>query len=215
MAMSVDGKVSSRSREPVTFTSPEDKRHLLKIRSQCDALVVAARTALDYETMGIPSARLRAERARRGQDEHPVRVIVSGNLSLPANLRVFKSRISPILIACCETATRARRNVFARSARVIACGRREVNLRRLVKILATEYNVRIILCEGGPTLNDAFFRAGLVNELHLTLCPRIVGGKDAPTLSDGTGFQNLKQAAKARLVSCRKAKSEWFLRYKF
>jgi len=215
MAMSLDGKVSSVAREPVNFTSREDKKRLLQIRARCDALVVGGTTARDYETMGIPDSRLRAARERRGQTPHPLRVIVSGRLNLPRDLRVFHAPISPLLLVCCEKAAVARRRFFARFGRVMVRGRDEVNIQRLVSILALEYHVRTVLCEGGPTLNDAFFRAGLVDELYLTLCPRVVGGQNAPTLVDGIGFRRLRDAPRGRLVSCRKGASEWFLRFRF
>ena len=171
--------------------------------------------ALDYEDMGISDPQLRAERLRRGQTEHPLRVIVSGRLTIPTDLCVFKLLISPLLIVCCESASLSRRKKFAELGRLIVCGQKEVDIPQLVSILATQYHARTILCEGGPTLNDVFFRSGLVNELCLTLCPRIVGGKIAPTLSEGRGVASLKNALRGRLFSCRKGKTEWFLNYKF
>ncbi len=216
MAMSVDGKVSSVAREPTTFTSREDKKLLLKIRSRGDALIVGANTlATDYTTMGIPDPKLRAERKRRGQTAQPVRVIVSGQLNLSPALKVFKTPISPILIVCCQLASQSRRNKFSHLGRLIVCGKREVNIKRLLSMLTREYGIRTLVCEGGPTLNDAFFRAGSVDELCVTLCPRIVGGQKAPTLVEGIGFPYLKNAAKGKLLSCRKGKQEWFLRYRF
>jgi 2,5-diamino-6-(ribosylamino)-4(3H)-pyrimidinone 5'-phosphate reductase len=216
MAMSLDGKVSSVAREPVTFTSREDKQLLFKIRARCDALVVGARTAAsDYASMGIPVAALRAARLRRGQSEHPLRVIVSGRLTLSPALRLLRNPISPILIVCSEKAPVRRQKLFARFGRVMVCGKREVDVRRLAAVLASEYGARTILCEGGPTLNDAFFRAKLVDELYLTLSPCVLGGVSAPTLADGIGFARLKNAPRARLVSCRKGKREWFLRFRF
>ena len=79
MAMSLDGKATSVSREPTDFMSGEDRRRMFELRAQADALVVGATTALDYETMGIPDPALRAARLHRGQREHPLRVIVSGS----------------------------------------------------------------------------------------------------------------------------------------
>lgn len=217
MAMSLDGKVTSAAREPVTFTSREDRQRLLALRARADAIVIGAGTAaIDRDqTLGIPNARLRAARRRRGQPEYPLRVVVSGRLRLPITLRLFRTPISPVLLVCASRAPLRRQRNFARLGHVQVCGRKEVDLRRLVDHLASQYGVRTILCEGGPTLNDAFFRAGLVDELFITLIPRIVGGRDAPTLVDGVGFPRLKDAPRGRLVSCRKGTREWFLHYRF
>lgn len=215
MAMSVDGKVSSIAREPTTFTSREDKRRLMEIRSHCDALVVAARTAKDYETMGISNPKLRSARRRRGQAEHPLRVIVSGSLHLSPALPIFKASISPILIVCCETAPLSQQRKLIGLGELIVCGKKELDVPLLLHILATKYHVKTLLCEGGPTLNDAFFRAKVVDEFYLTLCPYIIGGERAPTLVDGIGFTQLQDAVRGRLVSSRKGRSEWFLKYRF
>jgi riboflavin-specific deaminase-like protein len=216
MAMSLDGKVTSSSLEPTAFTGKEDRRLLIEIRAMADALVVGATTAaLDYETMGLSNAGLRAKRVRRGQREHPLRVIVSGSLAISPLAKVFRAAVAPLILACSSRAPLTRRKRLAPLAHLIECGRDEVNVRRLFEILTSEYRCRTILCEGGPTLNDALFRANLVDELFLTLVPRVVGGRTAPTLVEGSGFARLVDAANGHLVSCRRGKVEWFLHYRF
>ena len=56
------------------------------------------------------------------------------------------------------------------------------------------WGVKRLLCEGGGELNDALFRAGVVDELHLTICPKLFGGRRAPTMADGIGFPRLTAA---------------------
>jgi riboflavin biosynthesis pyrimidine reductase len=56
----------------------------------------------------------------------------------------------------------------------------------LIDRLRAEYGVRSILCEGGPTLNEALFRGGLVDELFLTVSPQLVGGVAPLTILNGT-----------------------------
>ena len=71
-----------------------------------------------------------------------------------------------------------------------------------------------LLCEGGGELNDALFRAGLVSELHLTICPMIFGGHSAPTIADGLGAGALARAARLELKSARRRGDEMFLVYR-
>jgi riboflavin biosynthesis pyrimidine reductase len=54
------------------------------------------------------------------------------------------------------------------------------------------------------------FRAGLVDELHLTICPKIFGGRRAPTIADGHGLRHLARAARFRLKSTRRNGNELF-----
>jgi riboflavin biosynthesis pyrimidine reductase len=80
--------------------------------------------------------------------------------------------------------------------------------------LSRRWGVKRLLCEGGGELNDALFRAGLVNELHLTVCPRIFGGHRAPTIADGFGVSRLAQATQLELQSARSHGGEMFLVYR-
>jgi riboflavin biosynthesis pyrimidine reductase len=67
------------------------------------------------------------------------------------------------------------------------------------------------LCEGGGELNDALFRAGLVDELHLTICAKLLGGRNAPTIADGLGALKLARATSLVLKSAKRIGDELFL----
>ena len=79
--------------------------------------------------------------------------------------------------------------------------------------LREKWNVKRLLCEGGGELNGALFRAGLVNELHLTVCPKIFGGRDAPTIADGAEALKLADATRLTLKSMKRVGDELFLVY--
>ena len=68
----------------------------------------------------------------------------------------------------------------------IFAGKAEIDLALTVDILARELNVKRLLVEGGGTNNGAFLRAGLIDELHLVICPTIDGAKGAPSVFDST-----------------------------
>jgi len=59
-------------------------------------------------------------------------------------------------------------------------------------------------------LNDALFRAGLVDELHLTFCSQIIGGRNAPTIADGVGFRRLTNALPLQITSFKHIGNEVF-----
>lgn len=214
MAMTLDGKVSTYARTPTTFPSRADKYHLLELRAEADAVMVGARTArTDHLSMGIPDAALRRQRVRRGMSENPLRVIVTGKLSVEPEWEVFQHRFSPILLFTTTTAPKRKRRAFESLATIIECGRTSVNLDRVLRILRRDWGVKRLLCEGGPTLNWELFRQRLVDEIHVTLCPTIFGGATAPTLVDGHGFLP-HEATRVRLTSCRRVADELFLVYR-
>ncbi len=82
-----------------------------------------------------------------------------------------------------------------------------VDLPALLRSLREE-GVRALLCEGGPTLYGALQAAGLVDELFLTIAPKLVGG-DAPRILEGT----LPRAAELELAWLLEEQGELFARY--
>ena len=100
-----------------------------------------------------------------------------------------------------------------RAQDVKICGESEIDFAYALHWLSKQWHVKTLLCEGGGELNDALFRAGLVNELHLTICPKIFGGREAPTLADGLGGLNLADATTLELKSAKRHGAELFLVY--
>jgi riboflavin biosynthesis pyrimidine reductase len=80
--------------------------------------------------------------------------------------------------------------------------------------LRSEWGVRRLVCEGGGRLNASLIHADLVDEIYLTVCPWIAGGRESPTLADGAGVSNLADASTWRLVRHRRIADEMFLVYR-
>ena len=59
-------------------------------------------------------------------------------------------------------------------------------------------------------MNDALFRAGLVDEINLTICPKVFGGRLAPTISEGKGLTQLALAKSFQFCSIFRKKGELF-----
>ncbi|MBA2506290.1 MAG: dihydrofolate reductase family protein [Thermoleophilaceae bacterium] len=77
--------------------------------------------------------------------------------------------------------------------------------------LREQRGIRSILCEGGPTLNGSMLEAGLVDELFLSLAPKLAGGGVEPGIVRGPG---LPKALDLALVSVYEHESCLFLRYR-
>jgi 5-amino-6-(5-phosphoribosylamino)uracil reductase len=74
--------------------------------------------------------------------------------------------------------------------------------------------VKRLLCEGGGGLNELLFRHDVVDEVYLTLCPLLFGGRDAPTMADGKGVASLAEATRLRLKSLKRVGDELLLLYR-
>lgn len=212
MAMSADGKIATANRAVSTFSSPRDHEHLYELRATADAVMSGARTVdLNNYTLGPGAERFRKLRLRRGLAEYSLRVIASGSGSVNPHAEIFRHRFSPILVLTSKRAsTKALKRLRTVADEVKVFGSDEVDFPAALCWLRAEWKVKRLLCEGGGELNDALFRAGLVDELHLTICPRIIGGRHAPTVADGVGFAKLAAAFQLRLASSKRVGDELF-----
>ena len=216
MAMSADGKIATANRAVTTFGSALDQEHLHALRATCDAIVCGARTVEETDaTLGNGPARHRRARLRRGLAESPLRVVVSGTGSISPSAAIWAERSSPIVLltgARVGPAKMARLRALADHVWSSPGG--DLDLVAAFGWLRSRFGVGRLVCEGGGGLNDALFRAGVVDEVHLTQCPRVFGGRSAPTIAEGIGFPRLADAARFSLVSAKRRGDEMFLVYR-
>jgi 2,5-diamino-6-(ribosylamino)-4(3H)-pyrimidinone 5'-phosphate reductase len=212
MAMTADGKIATVNRSVSTFAGKHDHKHLLELRATADGVMAGARTVDSAQiNLGPGAAKFRRLRLKRGLAEYNLRVIASGSGSINPNAEIFNKRFSPIIILTTTRISKAN----LRKLRVVAdevkiCGKTEINFRAALRWLRKKWNVQRLLCEGGGELNGTLFRAGLVDELHLTICPKIFGGHAAPTIADGKGVSNPAAAAQFKLKSANRVGDELF-----
>lgn len=214
--MTADGKIATANRAVASFGSKRDHDHLLELRATADAVMAGARTVDENAVnLGPGAAKFRRLRLKRGLAEYNLRIIVTRTGSVNPNAEIFRHRFSPIIILTTKRASSARlAKLRSLADEVKICGDTEVDFRAALRWLRIKWRVKRLLCEGGGELNDAMFRAGLVDELNLTVCPKIFGGRSAPTIVDGIGFANLAAAALLELKSARRVGSEMFFVFK-
>jgi riboflavin-specific deaminase-like protein len=215
MAMTADGKIATTNRAVASFGSRRDHDHLLELRATADAVMSGARTVDSAKiNMGPGGKKYQRQRIKRGLVEFNLRVIVSGSGSIDPRAEVFRYKFSPLIIlTTARISAGARRRLHGFGAEIKICGPKEINFRTALRWLKNKWGVQRLLCEGGGDLNAALFRAGLVDELHLTVCPKIFGGRNAPTIAEGIGFKKLAAARQFQLQSTRRVGTEMFLVY--
>ena len=212
-AMSLDGKISTEDRDPVRFTSGIDRRLMDEIRADVDAVLIGAGTLrAEDPPVRIQAAKRRDERTRMGKSPHPVSIILSRSMRIPSEGRYWKDGQVERIIATAVQTPADRSLPFQEKAEVIRTGETSVDLNELCRMLS-DRGIRRLLVEGGGEVNMAFWAAGLVDEVYLTLCPVVIGGRNAPTAADGTGF-DADRFRKLRLVESRRVGQEFFLRYR-
>jgi len=211
-AMTADGKIAFASREFIPFGSEYDREHMMELRAGADAVMAGARTVdSPGVTLGPGGKKFQRLRLARGLSEYNLRVVVSGSASMNTGAEIFKHRFSPIIVLASGSAPAKRLQRLRRAADDVGVfGGTEIDLLAAMRWLAEKWNVKRLLCEGGGQLHEAMIQARLLDELHLTICPAIFGGRDAPTLADGPGFASLTAAKRFNLKSARRVGNELF-----
>jgi riboflavin-specific deaminase-like protein len=212
MAMTADGKIATANRAVHSFGSPRDLRHLYELRATADAVLCGARTVeISESILGNGGEEFRRQRLKNGLAEFNLRIIVTGSGSIDPGAKIFRHRFSPIIVLTTKRASPKKLKSLRQVAdEVKICGATEINFPAALRWLRAKWNVKRLLCEGGGELNDALFRAGLVDEINLTLCPKIFGGRTAPTIADGHGFAKLALTRHFRFAATSSFQGELF-----
>jgi 5-amino-6-(5-phosphoribosylamino)uracil reductase len=211
-AMTADGKIAFASDNFVPFGSARDREHMMELRATADAVMCGARTIEVTGTiLGNGGEKFRKLRLKKGLAEFPLRVIVSGSGSINPAAKIFQKRFSPIVILTTGRISKANlKRLRAVADEIKICGKTEINLPATFRWLREKWKVRRLLCEGGGELHGALIQASLLDELHLTVCPKIFGGRHAPTIADGKGFFNLADAPQFKLKPAKRVGDELF-----
>jgi riboflavin-specific deaminase-like protein len=218
-ASSIDGKITLapglRKGAFVMSRHHEDPRRMRQIRGTADAILIGAgNLRADDPDLAI-DAKERMRRRQAGERE-PLRIVVTGTGN---GIRPTQKMFDPALggasfVLHSERISAEAREKLAPVATLVALGQRDVDVPRLLDWAAREHGVRTLLCEGGGILCAQLFAARAVDELFMTVVPRILGGALAPTLAEGPGF-SADEIPDATLASIDRIGDELFLRYDF
>jgi 2,5-diamino-6-(ribosylamino)-4(3H)-pyrimidinone 5'-phosphate reductase len=213
MAMTADGKIATANRRESSFGSPRDQRRLYALRALADAVMCGARTVnganVDLNSGGPAFQR---RRLRQGLSRENLRVVVSASARIRPSARLLHERGGPVILLTTRRAPGDRvRRLESQGVHVGRFGETEVDLPAALAWLRSRWGVRHLHVEGGGTLNASLLSRGLVDTLHLTICPLILGGRRAPTIADGAGGGRLSEARPWGRPELRQVGEELFL----
>ncbi len=193
-AMTVDGKIAT-SLGDSAISSKEDLLRVHELRASVDGIVVGISTVLADDPR--LTVRLAAKQVKR---KYPVRIIIDSTGKIPLDSRILRSASKiRTIVAVTELAhTDTISKIKKMGAMVIVSGRQRVNLKKVLSIVK-KMGIKRILVEGGGEINWSLFSLGLVNELIVTIAPKIVGGRQATTLVEGCGYPSVSNGIKLQL----------------
>ncbi|WP_299263529.1 2,5-diamino-6-(ribosylamino)-4(3H)-pyrimidinone 5'-phosphate reductase [Halorientalis sp.] len=187
-AMSADGKLSSRERTQIEISGPDDFARVDRLRAESDAVMVGVGTVLaDDPSLTIDSEERRQARRERGEPKNPARVVADSRVRTTPDATVLNDAAHSYLLVSQAAPTDFVEQMEDVGATVIATGEDRVNLTTALGKLEGD-GVEQLMVEGGGELIFSLFETGLVDELSVFVGPKLIGGRDAPTLADGDGF---------------------------
>lgn len=212
LAISADGKISDSQRTAARFPSPTDQRHLEQRLAHADATLFGASTLRAYGTTAlIKHPALLEKRRQKGQYPQPIHIVCSGSGQLDIGARFFTQPVSRWLLTTPHGAAGWHgQNQFERIW-IAPMGPNRFDWQQILVELKS-LDIHHLLVMGGGQLVAMLMEADLIDELWLTLCPLIIGGKNAPTACDGVGF-SLEKAPRFTLMSNETIGNEVFLNY--
>jgi 2,5-diamino-6-(ribosylamino)-4(3H)-pyrimidinone 5'-phosphate reductase len=201
-AVSLDGRINTRERRFTFFGSARDHARMSRLRAGADAVLVGGATFRNWPHPSLP------DEGDRASSPSPLwNVVVTRSLDVPLSPEYLSEpAVRPLFV----TRAAALRADFPAEVEAWP-GEGDPPVRWIVERLATR-GVQRLLVEAGGDLLFQFLAADLIDEMHVTLCPMLVGGS-APSLVDGAGFDRA-DARRLALVSCERDGDEVFLHYR-
>ncbi len=229
MISTLDGLATFEGRSgPLGGRADRELFHAL--RAGVDAVMVGAGTVrMERYRRLVRDERARRLRREQGLTEEPLACIVSGSLDLPADIPILGDPGARVIIVTSSAASLSPRkdspdgegtqieldgNGGAQIEYIRAAKDGLLDLPAAMAQLHERFGVRTLLCEGGPHLNSQLLAAGLVDELFLSLSPKLAGGDPiagALRIVSGPGFD---EPIELGLVAVLEQGSHLFLRYR-
>jgi len=152
IAMSADGKISTRERRQVRISGAQDFTRVDRLKAGCDAVMVGIGTVLaDDPSLTVKSEECRKYRREKGQDDHPVRIVIDSAGRIPPEASILQKGKGKRVVAVSRRADATKISLLEKKATVIVAGENEVDLCALMNELGA-MGIHRVMVEGGGTL---------------------------------------------------------------
>ena len=191
-AMTLDGKVATRTGDSQWIPSEVSRARAHRWRAECDGVAVGIHTA----TSDDPLLTARVE----GVDRQPRRVVFDSEASLPLDSQLVQTAAeTPVILICSRAAKRTAADALrlAGVEVVVVAGENEAARLRAALDELGEREIQSLLLEGGPHLAGVFLEAEEIDEARMFVAPMIAGGRDARAAVEGQGVALIDDAVRA------------------
>ena len=181
-AMSADGKIALPNRKQLRISCDEDIKRMYNLRNESDAVLVGIGTILSDD----PKLTVKEKYVKKSKQ--PLRVVLDRKCRTPKDALVLDDSAKTLII----TKKGNEKQFDYKHAEVVGCktdNEGYIDAECALDLLY-QRGVKKLLVEGGGTVIWNFLKHRLVDELSVYIRPCIIGGKNTPTMADGTGIKN-------------------------
>ncbi|QFT89469.1 Riboflavin biosynthesis protein RibD [Bacillus sp. THAF10] len=185
-AASLDGKTATYSGESKWITGPDARLDVHHYRHKHDAILVGVETVIKDNpslTTRLPSG-----------GKNPIRVILDTSLRIPIHSNVLTDGQADtwIITGCNPDNEKLKVLKEHNSVQIHSLPTETINVNEMLNLLG-ELGVTSLFVEGGATVNGSFLKANAMNQVITYLAPKLIGGKEAPTMIAGKGFETMSE----------------------
>ncbi len=190
-AMSLDGKIATKTGESRWISGEQSRRYVHTLRSQIDAIMVGVDTVIRDD----PQLTARAGLAGGRVEKQPLRVIVDSRGRTPPTARIFQVPGKTLVAVTGEVDPEKAKALVKAGGEVVELPAKGgmVDLEELLKLLGKRQIVSIMV-EGGAAVFGSLFEANLVDKVLVFVAPIVIGGHEAKNPVEGKGVEKLSQA---------------------
>jgi len=200
-AMSLDGKVATKTGESKWVTGERSREYVHQLRNEIDATLVG------IETILRDNPRL-TTRLKEGEGRDAIRIVIDSLLRIPIHARIFtqESKADNIIVTTTNAPMDRIKRLEENGAKVLFVepkGRNRVDLQAMTRELG-KLRITSLLIEGGPGINASAVQEGIVDKVIMFIAPRVIGGKSAPSAIQGEGVARMEEAVKIYSIKTRR-----------
>ena len=198
-AMSLDGKIASRTGHSKWVTGPKSRERVQEIRRVSDAVMVGVNTVVkdDPKLTARDGTGLPLER-------QPLRVVVDSSGRTPPGSALLKEPGRTLIAAAKAVSQRTARSLESAGAETVCFPNDETGRVDLPSLMAHLGSIGVVslMVEGGGTLMGSLLDEGLLDKVYAFIAPVIVGGDGAQTPVGGRGSRDYVRCPEASGRHC-------------
>jgi diaminohydroxyphosphoribosylaminopyrimidine deaminase/5-amino-6-(5-phosphoribosylamino)uracil reductase len=193
-AISADGKMATENLDSRWITSRPTRDYAHLLRGENDAIMVGINTILKDD----PELTVRH---RNWPRKRITRVILDSQLRLPVHSRICNTldKGDVVVFTDSNAPPKKIKTLTLKGIQVIPLAQPglKIDLKKVLHWLGY-HEISSVLVEGGGQLLASIFTEKLADKIFLMQSPRLIGGKEAPTIFDGNGVATVKESLRLK-----------------